>query len=195
MEYNIEYLPKARWQGHTLIMDYTTTEHYGVTIDESGDGFRVGIIKQPFSAPMRFTSEMYDFPDKLYEEHRSGAVAYGVVKDGELIAAIETEPEEWSKRMRVTELWVAEPYRRQGIGRALMEHAKAATMSGGYRALMLETQTSNVNAIGFYMHEGLTLIGFDSCCYTNRDIERGEVRLELGWFPPENKKVEAADGE
>ena len=27
---------------------------------------------------------------------------------------------------------------------------------------------------------GFKLIGFDSCCYANNDIERGEVRLEFG---------------
>ena len=183
MEYSIEYLPASKWKGHPLPIDYTTSEHYGVTIEHDEDGFRVGIKKLPFPEPMRFSSEMYDFPDKLYEDYRPNAKAHGVLIDGELVAAIETEPEEWSNRLRVNELWIAEPYRRQGIGHALMEHAKSETLSGGYRALMLETQTCNVNAVGFYLREGLTLIGFDACCYTNRDLERGEVRLELGWFP------------
>jgi len=47
---------------------------------------------------------------------------------------------------------------------------------------MLETQSCNTNAIGFYLHEGFTLIGFDLCCYSNRDPERKEVRIELGYF-------------
>ena len=37
---------------------------------------------------------------------------------------------------------------------------------------MLETQSCNTNAIGFYLHEGFTLIGFDACCYANNDLER-----------------------
>ena len=51
------------------------------------------------------------------------------------------------------------------------------------RALILETQSANANAIGFYLHEGFGLIGLDLCCYTNCDIQRKDVRLELGWFP------------
>ena len=80
----------------------------------------------------------------------------------------------------VTELWVHEKIRRQGIGHRLMEIAKRQAVEEGRRALILETQSCNANAIGFYMHEGFELIGFDSCCYTNNDIKRREVRLDLG---------------
>lgn len=64
-----------------------------------------------------------------------------------------------------------------------MELAKNQAVAEGRRAVILETQSCNVGAVGFYLHEGFTLIGFDTCCYSNRDIERREVRLELGWFP------------
>ncbi len=50
------------------------------------------------------------------------------------------------------------------------------------RAIILETQSCNTNAIEFYLHEGFELIGFDTCCYTNNDIGRREVRLDLGYF-------------
>ncbi|MBD5521728.1 MAG: N-acetyltransferase [Lachnospiraceae bacterium] len=33
------------------------------------------------------------------------------------------------------------------------------------------------------MKEGFELIGFDSCCYSNKDIDKREVRLDLGYFP------------
>ena len=72
---------------------------------------------------------------------------------------------------------------KQGYGRALMEIAKQQARLARRRALILETQSANVNAIGFYLHEGFSLIGLDLCCYTNCDIRRKDVRLELGWFP------------
>ena len=46
---------------------------------------------------------------------------------------------------------------------------------------------SNVNAIDFYLHEGFSLIGMDTCCYKNDDLQRKEVRLDFGWFPEQNK--------
>ena len=33
-----------------------------------------------------------------------------------------------------------------------------------------------------YLHLGFELIGFDTCCYTNDDIGRREVRINLGFF-------------
>ena len=62
-----------------------------------------------------------------------------IVQDGRLMAAIETAPEEWSNRLRVTELWVDEGLRRQGLGHALMELAREQTRRENRRALILET--------------------------------------------------------
>ena len=51
------------------------------------------------------------------------------------------------------------------------------------RALILEMQSCNTAAFAFYRAQGYHLAGFDSCCYTNSDIARKEVRLDLAWFP------------
>ena len=113
---------------------------------------------------------------------------YGIVDNGELLGAIELCPEEWSNRMLITELFVSEKIRKKGYGRKLIELAKKICVENNYRVLMLETQSSNVNAVDFYLHEGFALIGFDSCCYTNNDLERKEVRFNMGWFPKEKAK-------
>lgn len=104
-----------------------------------------------------------------------------------LAACIETCPEEWSNRLMVTELWVHEKLRRKGIGHALMAVAKQQANLEHRREIILETQSCNVPAISFYLQEGFELIGFDSCCYSNRDIDKKEVRLDLGYFPRKNK--------
>jgi ribosomal protein S18 acetylase RimI-like enzyme len=48
------------------------------------------------------------------------------------------------------------------------------------RAIMLETQSRDENAIAFYLAYGFTLIGFNACEYQNNDLERKEARLEMG---------------
>ena len=129
------------------------------------------------------TPEEYDFPDSLYQDHWEKAQAYGIVGDnGELLACIEVCPEEWSNRLMVTELWVDDSLQKQGIGKKLMDKAKEIAKFQNRRAIILETQSCNTNAIGFYLHQGFELIGFDKCCYTNKDIERREVRINLGYF-------------
>lgn len=91
-------------------------------------------------------------------------------------------PEEWSNRLMVTELWVCDELQGKGLGKRLMDKAKEIAVKQDRRAIILETQSCNTNAIGFYLHQGFELIGFDTCCYTNNDIGRKEVRINLGFF-------------
>ena len=60
--------------------------------------------------------------------------------------------------------------------------AKEQAKLQGRRAIILETQSCNVRAIAFYQSQGFELIGFDSCCYTNLDVERHEIRFDFGYF-------------
>ncbi|MEN8075589.1 GNAT family N-acetyltransferase [Clostridioides difficile] len=189
MEYEIVHLAKEKWKGHILPLKYTTKQYYDVVVNKKENGFTINIEKKDFTEPVTHTPEEYDFPDKLYEDHWENAYAWGVIVNGELIAAIETDVEVWSNRLRITELWVADDYQKRGIGHQLIEIAKEQARIERRRAIILETQSCNVNAVDFYKHEGFTLIGFDSCCYKNNDLERKEVRLELGWFPKKKKKL------
>ena len=147
------------------------------------EGCTIRLVRKKAEKEIIHTPEEYDFPDSLYQDHWEKAQAYGIVGDnGELLACIEVCPEEWSNRLMVTELWVDDSLRKQGIGKMLMDKAKEIAKLQNRRAIILETQSCNTNAIGFYLHQGFELIGFDKCCYTNKDIERREVRINLGYF-------------
>ena len=191
----ILHLPKEKWQGTVLPIGYTANEYYEVEAGRTADGFSLLFRKREAVPPITHSPEEYNFPDKLYEPWWDGACAWGVTEGDRLIAAIETCPETWSNRLRVTELWVDAPYRRQGLGRALMAIAREQARLERRRAVILETQSCNAGAIGFYLHEGFTLIGCDTCAYSNRDMERREVRMELGWFPRRPEKVSRRDVE
>ena len=181
---DIVRLDENVWKGYVLPMGYTTCEYYDVVPESIPSGMRVSLIRKRFAAPVRHTPEEYDFPDRLFRDHWKGAFAYGIEKDGRLLAAIELFEESWAKRLRVTELWVDESLRRRGTGSRLMDIAKAETVSKGLRMLILETQSCNTAAIDFYRSQGLTLVGLSACDYTNDDIARKEVRFEMGWFVP-----------
>lgn len=191
MEYKIIPLPKEEWKGVPIMLKYTTEEYYDLETVTGSDGFHVQMLKKKFDIPVTHTPEEYDFPDSLYQDHWEKAEAFGIVseKDGkkELLACIEICPEEWSNRLMVTELWVADQLHRQGIGTRLMNVAKEQAKLQGRRAIILETQSCNVRAIAFYLSQGFELIGFDSCCYTNIDVERQEVRFNFGYFLHKNR--------
>lgn len=197
IENKIIHLPKEVWKGTVVPIGYTTEEYYDVNMQKSSDGYDITIYKRKFDVPVTHFPEEYDFPDKLYQKHWEKAYAWGIVeeKDGkqELLACIETCPEEWSNRLMVTELWVHENIRRQGIGHALMSIAKEQAVLEHRRVIILETQSCNAGAIAFYQKEGFDLIGFDTCCYTNRDMERKEVRINMGYFPRRQQKVTRDD--
>ena len=185
-EKNIEIvaLPKEKWKGTPILMVTRSDSYYDVEIKPLDyEGCTVSLVRKKAEKEIIHTPEEYDFPDKLYADHWENAEAYGVVgENGELLACIEVCPEEWSNRLMVTELWVDESLRKQGVGKRLMDKAKEIAALQKRRAIILETQSCNTNAIGFYLHEGFELIGFDKCCYTNKDIERREVRINLGYF-------------
>lgn len=189
MEYEIIHLPKDKWKGTIIPIGYTTDKYYDVIVNKKDKGFNIDIEKKDFAEAVTHTPEEYDFPDKLYEDHWENAYAWGVLVNDELVAALETDQELWSNRLRITELWVAEEYQKKGIGHALIDIAKEQARRERRRAIILETQSCNVNAVDFYQHEGFTLIGMDTCCYKNNDLQRKEVRLEFGWFPEEKKKL------
>ncbi len=195
MQDKIIHLLKKDFAGWCIPIGYTTEQYYNVEVEERPSGFSICIQKKRFPAPVTHTPEEYDFPDRLYADYRPGACAWGVLQEGEPVAVIETEPEEWSNRLRVTELWVAQGWQKQGLGRALIDLAKEQARLERRRAVILETQSCNVNAVDFYLHEGFTLIGMDTCCYGNNDLQRKEVRLEMGWFPKRGSRLDRNDVE
>ena len=82
--------------------------------------------------------------------------------------------------MRVWELLIKKEHRQKGIGTQLMQHAIKLAKERGARTLVLETQSCNTKAIQFYLKHGYELISFDTTAYSNEDIEKNEVRLEMG---------------
>ena len=183
-QYEIVALPKEQWKGTPIPMATRSDSYYDFEISPlDHDGCTISIVRKPAEQDIVHTPEEYDFPDGLYQDHWEKAEAYGVVgSGGEMLACIEVCPEEWSNRLMVTELWVSEGLRRKGIGKRLMDKAKEIAVNQKRRAVILETQSCNTKAIAFYLSQGFELIGFDTCCYTNNDIGRREVRINLGYF-------------
>ena len=183
-EFDIVPLPKDKWKGIPIPLTTRSDSYYDFEIDPfDKEGCSIKIVRKPAEQEIVHTPDEYDFPDSLYQDHWDKAEAYGVVgDDGKLLACIEVCPEEWSNRLMVTELWVADEFQGMGLGKRLMDKAKEVGIEQNRRTIILETQSCNTKAIGFYLHQGFEIIGFDTCCYTNNDIGRREVRINLGFF-------------
>jgi len=171
-------LEREQWQNYVLPFHYISKSYYDVEIERVNNNFHVSFIKKPFITPFEYKPEQ-DY-DKLFQSHWDNIKVWGIIEGEQLIAAVETAVEEWSNRLRVTELWIDDAYRRQGIGTALMDIAVQRAREEKRRAIMLETQSRNENALAFYLAYGFTLIGFNACEYQNTDLQHKEVRIEMG---------------
>src|SRR5688572_15011200 len=80
-------------------------------------------------------------------------------------AAAEYEP--WHQRLVLWFLYVSPAYRRQGVGRALLERVEAAGRARKASHVWLETSSVNVPGVRAYERLGYTLCGADSRYYGN----------------------------
>lgn len=170
----IRRLDRESAKGMKLKFEYETSSYYDTVIDE-GSVFSVRLEERPLARPARKA-----FESALYDDWLASPTAFAATGDTDL-GYIEVDREDWHNRMRITELLVLEPHRGRGIGKMLLEKVKELAMQEGYREIVLETQSCNMPAIGFYMGQGFKVVGIDLSCYTDADLERGEVRLEMAF--------------
>ena len=83
-KYEIRHLPKEKYTGFVLRMDYTTDSYYDVVSDvQNKDGWAVSFVRKNFSKPVTHTSAEYNYPDKLYQQWYPKAFAWGIFKKEE----------------------------------------------------------------------------------------------------------------
>ncbi len=154
----------------TLIYRYKTSNYYDLKVLRESESWKMELTLKPLEKVCEKYSE-----SKLFGEYVEEPRAFAAELDGEQIGWIEVGYQKWNNRMRVWEFLVREEFRRKGIGTLLMNHAVKLTKEKRARMLVLETQSCDVPAIGFYLR-----FGFDAAAYSNEDIAKKEVRLEFG---------------
>lgn len=168
----IKELSKEEYQGKPFVARYKTTGYYDLEIQD--DCFRLVYRKFGFEKEM-------SFEDCFFGQWLENPVGYGAFENGRLLGYIEGCLETWNNRYRISNLCIFEEAdRRKGLGAMLMDKLLETAKASGARMAVLETQTCNENAIAFYKKHGFRVIGFDLFAYTNQDLERKEVRLEMG---------------
>lgn len=167
----IKKLEKEKWEHYELEFSYTTDGYY--TFDVCGWDFKLKF--NPYGKTLN-----KKFSDKLFKDWAKGSLAFGAFADGELAGITECFLEKWNNRLRITNLLVFEKFRGLGIGTSLIGKDVEIGIQIGARMAVLETQTCNPKAVDFYIKNGFMPIGFDLFSYSNEDMEKTEVRLEMG---------------
>lgn len=159
------------YAGKKITFNYTTEYYYDVEIE----GFNIRLKRKKFSQEMHKS-----FTDELLNNWLEDPELYVFQDNHEMIGLVEISKESWNNRLRISNLWVCEKYRHQGIGTLLMKKALQRANELKVRAVVLETQSCNDKAIRFYLKQGFELIGLDTMAYSNEDIQKKEVRIEMG---------------
>jgi ribosomal protein S18 acetylase RimI-like enzyme len=154
---------------------YVSDSYYDVSIAHGVGSWIVELGLKPFAESFEKI-----FEEKFFEKHVEEPRVFAVETKGKRVGWLELGYDSWNNRMRVWDISVEENWRRKGIGALLMNQAVKVAKKRGARMLVLETQSCNVPAIDFYLEFGFELIGFDAAAYSNKDVERKEVRLEFG---------------
>lgn len=170
----IAELPREQYEGYQLVFTYDSKAYYDLRLRTSENVFALEFVRTP-CAPIH-----KEFVDHLFAPYWDDARAFGLWDGNQLLAVMEVTPETWNNRLRITNLFVQEGYRRRGLGTLMMTKAREIARSQRRRALILETQSCNSAAISFYLNQGLTFMGFNACEYSNEDVARHEVRIEMG---------------
>lgn len=159
-----------------LIVGYGSSRRYDVRWVESAGrtSFTLDLVdlEQPFVKHWH-----HERLTAWYESLLPEGLSAGAWDRDRLVGIAITEKREWNDEAMVWELHVAEALRGHGIGRRLLASVEAAARDSGSRAVVIETQTTNVAAIAFYRACGYSLRGIDLSFYGNDDLERGEVAV------------------
>ena len=108
---------------------------------------------------MCFPDEGYDY-DNLTNDH----VFVGAY-DGDKCIGLAVLADDWFKYMYLDDLKVCNQYRKQGIGKALLDKALEIAHDRKYNGLYTIGQDNNLSACLFYLKMGFVIGGFDNHIY------------------------------
>lgn len=157
---------------------YIADSKYVVSYADAEDSVSFNLVLTPLatpyiSTPSTFDQETLDFYARMVQT----GCSFGAYADGTCIGVAIAELQTWNKIVMVYEFHVAAAYRRQGIGRQLMNQVLARARQAGMRSVVCETQTTNTGAIRAYRRLGFQMEAIDISLYSNGDYPDKEMAV------------------
>lgn len=158
-----------------------------LTLEKSGNGLEIGWKLVEHTPPQPFDKgTLYDFDEVAQDEIRArlarpDSTYQRVAVDeetGRLVGLLEMEVQTWNDTVLLWNLMIDLAYRGQGLGRRLWHRAVDFARQAEVRAIMIETQNTNVPACKFYARMGCQLIGINELYYTNDGLN---TEIALFW--------------
>ena len=158
---------------------YVSTARYRVRKAEIARAVCFTLDRQELSEPFekRWAVSEEDF--QRYGNVVGQGMSFAAYDGGCTVGVAIAETAGWNRSLWIREFGISSPYRRQGLGRRLMDRVALHAGKEGFRVLVCETQSTNVPAIDFYRSVGFEVGGIDLSYYSNDDVQAGEVALFL----------------
>jgi ribosomal protein S18 acetylase RimI-like enzyme len=138
-------------------------------VDRDGDSFV--LVTERLTTPGRKAYHLgEEVPSAEWDE------AFVADIEGQVVGFAATQFAAWNRRQGIQHLYVAPPWRRQGVARALLERITERAIMNQASDVWLEVSNVNVPAIRAYRMLGFELTGLDAAFYDGTP-DRGEVAL------------------
>jgi ribosomal protein S18 acetylase RimI-like enzyme len=162
-----------------ILTGYTAHEKYRVSYTSTDQATTFSLELVSLAEP--YTQHFNPGEDEIEMIRRNLRAGWSLgAFDGlELVAVAIASPETWNGTLRIWEFHVAASHRRMGLGQQMMDQLAHHGAESGLRAMVVETQSTNVPAIRFYRKAGFVLEGIDISYYTNHDYPDGEMAVFL----------------
>jgi ribosomal protein S18 acetylase RimI-like enzyme len=141
-------------------------------VEKSGSGLEIGWKLVERNLPQPFDKgTLYDFDEIAQAETRARLErpddTYQRVAEssGQLVGLLDIELQPWNDTAFLWNLMIDLDYRGQGLGRRLWHRALDFARQSDVRAIMIETQNTNVPACKFYARMGCELVGINEAYY------------------------------
>ncbi len=170
----IAELKKKDYQGFELVVSCDTSYYYDLRERGGGTMLTWELVKTPCQR------QHMEWTERLFRDCWDDPRVWGVWDGSTLSALMEVTPERRLNRLRITNLYVDENYRRQGVGRMLVARAREIALEQHRRALVTEVQSMNWGACAFCAAMGMRIIGFDSAGYYNDGASQRSFPLLMG---------------
>lgn len=142
------------------------------------------IVPKFLDGKWSYNEKLYDTPTQKYypaEEINSNDYIDNINKaiffaciDNKCIGQIILR-KNWNNYCFIEDISVAKNYRRNGIGKVLIDKAQNWANSNGLAGLMLETQNNNLIACRFYLKQGFEIGSVDKLLYSGLDNDEHAI--------------------
>ncbi len=170
----IAELNRKNYQGFELMVACDTSFYYGIRERGGGTMLTWELVR---TACPRYHME---WTERLFRDCWDDPRVYGVWDGQNMAALMEVTPERALDRLRITNLYVDEKYRRQGVGRMLLSRAVDIAREQKRRAVVAQVHSANSGAIAFLTEMGMKIVGFDTMGYTNDGMKDRSFPILMG---------------